>query len=394
GKLPYFILVRGFISRRDAAVRTLTTLRFYWNSKHGPEPEAAGYHGLFYHLLDMKKGRRAKMSELSVFDTAVLLAGAFTASSYFDDETPDENEIRELTEALYRRVDWPWALGGGNILHQYWLPERGFSKNSWKGFNEAFIAYIMAMGSPTFPLQAESYTEWTKTFRMVSSYGFDYLFAGPLLHHQLPHIWLDLKNLSDRFMSEKGTDYFENASKATQVQRQYAIDNPGRFRGYGKNCWGLTYCDGPGPGTMYVRGEERKVFGLAYRGAPDGPDDGTVSPWAAICSLPFAPAIVLPLIEYLFRETDLFIANSYGFRSAYNPSICPKSYNVFGWKSPWHTGINQGPALPMIENYRTGLIWNLMKENQYAAIGLKRAGFEGGWLDKVESSTEERAGYY
>lgn len=128
---------RGFISRRDAAVRTLTTLRFFWNSKHGPEPEAAGYHGFFYHLLDMKKGRRARMSELSVFDTAVFLSGAFTVSSYFDNETAEENEIRELTEVLYRRADWTWAMGGGNTLRQYWLPETGFSKNNWKGFNEA-----------------------------------------------------------------------------------------------------------------------------------------------------------------------------------------------------------------------------------------------------------------
>lgn len=246
----------------------------------------------------------------------------------------------------------------------------------------------MGLGSPTFPLPGECFTEWTRSFRMESSYGFDYLYAGPLLHHQLPHIWYDLKNIHDAFMSDKGLDYFDNASRATHVQRQYAIDNPGQFRGYGKNCWGLTSCDGPGPGTMYVRGEEMKVFGFAQRGAPQGPDDGTVSPWAAICSLPFAPEIVMQLIDYLFRETDLFIANSYGFRSAYNPSICNKPYNVFGWKSPWHTGINQGPALPLIENFRSGLIWNLIKENPYVANGLKKAGFKGGWLDKVETLAE------
>jgi hypothetical protein len=113
---------------------------------------------------------------------------------------------------------------------------------------------------------------------------------------------------------------------------------------------------------------------------PYGPDDGTIAPWAVVASLPFAPEIVLPAIDYLVHQVDLKMGNPYGFRASFNPTYPTTSGNPYGWVSPWHYGINQGPIIPMIENYRTGLLWRLMRGCPYVVTGLRRAGFTGGWL--------------
>jgi hypothetical protein len=177
-------------------------------------------------------------------------------------------------------------------------------------------------------------------------------------------------------MRDKGIDYFENSRRATYAQQQYAIKNPLDFEGYGRHCWGITASDGPGPGTLKVNGIERQFFGYLGRGIPYGPHDGTLAPWAVASSLPFAPEIVLPTLEYCIDQVKLTEFNPYGFKATY-PA---KSSNPHGWISPWHYGLNQGPIVLMIENYRTGLLWQLMRSCPYIVDGLRRAGFAGGWL--------------
>ena len=181
-------------------------------------------------------------------------------------------------------------------------------------------------------------------------------------------------------MREKGIDYFENSRRATYVHQQYAIDNPLKFEGYGECCWGITASDGPGPNTLKVNGIQRQFFDYMGRGVPYGPDDGTIAPWAVVASLPFAPEIVLPTLDYFINQAKLTEANPYGFKATYNPTYPVKSNNPSGWVSPWHYGLNQGPIVLMIENYRTGLLWQLMRESPYIISGLRRAGFRGGWL--------------
>ena len=178
----------------------------------------------------------------------------------------------------------------------------------------------------------------------------------------------------------KGIDYFENSRRATYVQQQYAMDNPLKFAGYGRYCWGITASDGPGPDTIKVNGIERQFFDYLGRGVPYGPDDGTIAPWAVVASLPFAPEIVLPAIDYYINQVKLTESNPYGFKATFNPTYPVKSSNPYGWVSPWHYGLNQGPIVLMIENYRTGLLWRLMRDCPYIASGLRRAGFGGGWL--------------
>jgi hypothetical protein len=371
---------RGFITRAAAVDRVLATLRFFWNSRQSSEPDATGYHGFYYHFLDMQTGRRAWQCELSTGDSAILLAGALTAGAYFDADTTEETEIRALADALYRRADWPWAQNGGVTVTHGWKPESGFLEYRWEGYDEALVLYVLALGSPTHPLGEESYAAWAATYEWKSSYGYDYLYAGPLFTHQISHVWIDFRGIQDAFMRDRGIDYFENTRRATYVQQRYAIENPLEFLHYGKDCWGITASDGPGPETIKLNGIERRFFDYLARGVPYGPDDGTVAPWAVVSSLPFAPEIVLPAIDYLVHQVDLKVGHRYGFKATFNPTYPDKTGNPHGWVSPWHYGINQGPINPMIENYRTGLVWRLMRNCPYIVTGLRRAGFTGGWL--------------
>jgi hypothetical protein len=371
---------RGFITRAAAVERTLATLRFYWNSPQGPEPDATGYRGFYYHFLDMQTGRRAWQCELSTVDSTFLLAGALTAGIYFDADNPDEQEIRTVATALYRRADWSWALNEGTTVTHGWKPECGFLDCRWEGYDEAMLLYILGLGSPDHPLPEISYTAWASTYRWERNYGYEYLYAGPLFTHQLSHIWIDFRGIQDAFMREKGIDYFENSRRATYVQQQYASDNPLKFTGYNSWCWGITASDGPGPATLNVNGIDRQFFDYLGRGVPDGPDDGTLAPWAVVASLPFAPEIVLPTLDYCINKIKLTENNLYGFKATFNLTYPAKSDHPAGWVSPWHYGLNEGPVILMIENYRTGLLWRLMRDCPYIVNGLLRAGFDGGWL--------------
>ncbi|WP_296737250.1 glucoamylase family protein [Mesorhizobium sp.] len=368
---------RGFATRAAAVERTLATLRFFWNAPHGPQPDATGYKGFYYHFLDMKTGRRVWNCELSTIDTALLLAGVLAAGAYFDQDDESELEIRRLADALYRRADWLWALNGGSAITHGWRPETGFLPYRWEGYDEALILYVLGLGSPTHPLPPESYAAWLSTYVWKKIYGREMVYAGPLFIHQFSHVWIDFRGIRDAFMRDHDSDYFLNSREATYLQRDYAVRNPRRLIGYGENCWGVTASDGPGP--IAPAPHRRRYFGYLARGAPYGPDDGTLSPWAAIASLPFAPEIVLPALRH-FHDMDLHAGNPYGFTASFNPTIATADGRSCGWVSPDHVGINQGPIAPMIENYRSDFLWRLMRGVPAIATGLRRAGFSGGWL--------------
>ncbi len=283
---------RGFITRAKAAERALTTLRFFWQSEQSPEPGATGYKGFYYHFLDMRSGARAFQCELSTVDSALLLAGMLTCAAYFDGVTAVEREIRELADRLYARVDWRWAQNGGATLTHGWKPESGFLPYRWEGYDEALLLYVLGLGSPTYPLPAESYRAWASTYEWMTVYDTEYLYAGPLFTHQLSHVWIDFRGIQDEFMREHRLDYFENSRRATFVQQQYAMHNPGGFEHYGELCWGITASEGPGEITRKLNGIERRFFDYVARAVPYGPDDGTIAPWGVVASLPFAPEIV------------------------------------------------------------------------------------------------------
>jgi hypothetical protein len=371
---------RGFISREEAAAKTLATLRFFRNSAQGSEPDASGYKGFYYHFLDMSTGRRVWKCELSTVDTALLFAGMLTAGAYFIHEREDENEIRQLAERLYRRADWQWAANGNATVSMGWTPESGFLGYSWAGYDEALILYLLALGSPTHPLPAESYQAWASAYQWREIYGYEYLHAGPLFIHQLSHLWVDFRSIQDAFMRDRHIDYFENSRRATYVQREYAIRNPCDFEGYGDRCWGLTATDGPGPATRTILGRQVQFFDYVARGVPEGPDDGTIAPWVVAASLPFSPEIVIPALENFIDEVKLKEANPYGFKAAFNPTFHVEG-SPCGWISPCHFGLNEGPIVLMVENYRSGFLWTLMRRCPAVVRGLRRAGFTNGWLE-------------
>ena len=367
-----------FISREEAVELVLTTLRFFWHSPQGTESDATGYKGFYYHFLHMDSGRRAWNCELSTIDSSILIAGALAAATYFDHETEPEHEARKLADDLYRRMDWTWTLNGDGKVLMAWKPEYGFEPWCWEGYNEAILLHVLGLASPTHPLPRETYKAFTSSYVWKEIYGREFLYSGPLFIHQLSHCWIDFRDIHDDFMLDKGIDYFENSRRATYIQQEYAKRNPNQFRGYGENAWGITASDGPGSAMLKVDGIERRFFDYEARGVPFGPDDGTIAPWAAVASLPFAPEIVLPALQY-FNEKYPEMTSKYGFKCSFNPTF-QQDESEKGWISKGYYGLDQGPVVLMIENYRTGFFWELMKRCPYIKYGLRLAGFKGGWL--------------
>jgi hypothetical protein len=364
---------RGFITRAEAAKRTLTTLRFFAQSAQSREVDATGYKGFYYHCLDMNSGARTWRSELSTVDSALLFGGMLTAGTYFG------GEVRDLAEELYGRADWQWAQNGRATVTHGWKPRAGFLPYRWQGYDEAMLLYVLGLGSPTHALPRESYQAWASTYEWTRVYDIEYLYAGPLFTHQLSHVWIDFRGIQDAFMREHGIDYFENSRRATLVHQQYAIHNPNDYAHYGVLCWGMSASEGPGNTTRTIDGKTRRFFDYAARGVPHGPDDGTIAPWSVVASVPFAPEITLPTIED-FTHWRRVGEHAYGFKAAFNPTFPDPDGQPNGWVSPYHVGINEGPIVAMIENYRTGLVWQLTRECRFVVDGLRAAGFTGGWL--------------
>ncbi len=368
----------GYITRDEAAERVRTTLQFFHDSEQSNAPDATGYRGFYYHFLDMETGQRAMECELSTIDTTFLLAGALLAAQYFDRVDPVETDIRTLADTLYCRADWQWATNGNKAgVSHGWTPEKGFLKAHWQGYNESLLLYILALGSPTFPIGPEHYDFWLGTYRWKKLYGIEHLWCGPLFVHQFSHAWVDFRGIQDAYMRAKGIDYFENSRRATYVQQAYAVRNARGRHGYGDRCWGITASDGPGPAQHVVNGKAIDFYHYCARSVPWGPDDGTLAPWSVAASLPFAPDIVLPTLRH-FDANVPHCQGDYGFFASFNATF-PNGNSP--WTSTDYYGIDQGPVVLMIENYRNGLLWRLMRDCEYITHGLRRCGFTGGWLD-------------
>jgi hypothetical protein len=368
---------RGWLEREDAAARTLTTLRFLEASAQGPGMGTSGHKGFYYHFLDRETGKRVWQSEVSPIDTSLLLAGVLLAAAYFTDTSSTEAELRSLAGELYDRVDWDWARDGGLTVAQGWKPECGFFHYSWAGYNEAALLYVLGLASSTHPLTAASYAAWTATYQWECIYGHNLLYAGPLFIHQFSHAWIDFRRIQDCFMREKRTDYFENSCRAVDVQREYARRDPNEYGNYGLDCWGLSAGNGPGGQTVLAHGKRRRFLEYAARGVPYGPDDGTIAPGAALASLPFAPTSALLAVRH-FLELYPEWEETWRLPSGFNPAA--PGADSRGWISQGAYGLDQGIAVLMIENYRSGLVWKLMRGSSPIRTGLTRAGFEGGWL--------------
>lgn len=365
---------RGWISREEAAKITLNMLRFYIDSSQSADTNAAGYKGFYYHFHRMNSGTREWKCELSSVDTGLLMMGIVFGRNYYINDNETEKEIRLLSTNLLERVDWNFMEmpGTGDFAHTIsmgWYPEKGQHHMGWKGYNEALFLYILAAGSGMENVE-RSYSAWLNGYKWKTPYeGLSHAAFPPLFGHQFSHAFIDFRGLADSYMKEKGIDYFENSRRATYVQRNYAIENPHGWVGYDSLCWGVTACDGP---TDKYNFDDKRFIGYAGRGS-SGPDynyfdDGTIAPYAALSSLPFAPEIVLPTIKSMIERNGNRIWGKYGFYDAFN--------HTANWVNDDFIGIAQGPMLIMIENFRTGLVWNYVMKDPIIQKGLNKLGYE------------------
>ncbi|RZM18725.1 MAG: Tat pathway signal protein, partial [Sphingomonas sp.] len=362
---------------------------FFAIAPMGPEPTGnSGYKGFFYHFLGITKGQRFARAELSTIDTALLLGGMLFAQSWFDGDHPEEQRIRALVDQIYGAVDWTWITPRAPFLSMGWHPESGFIASDWNIYNEGMLMYLLALGSPTHPLPPSTWGALTAQFE--PSWRGDHLHYPPMFVHQYSHVWVDFRGIRDAYIATKGIDYFENSKRATIAQRDYAIANAGGFAGYGPDIWGLTACDGPGDFKATIGGRAREFFSYSERG-PGARDDGTLAPTAAVGSIVFAPDLVIPAITAMHDRYGKGIYGKYGFFDAFNPTLTEMGEPLkhgrivpgVGWVDVDYLGIDQGPIVAMIENWRTGMVWNTMRRNPHIRRGLDRAGFTGGWLARV-----------
>jgi hypothetical protein len=383
----------GYIPREAASERVLTTLRFFWQLPQGPAASGTGgYHGFFYHFVDQSTGLRYQTVELSTVDTALLLAGVLFCREYFDGTGTVEPAIRAYADSLYRRTEWDWARPRPPLIAMGWTPENGFHQLDWRGYNEAMLVYVLALGSPTHAIAPEAWPAWASTYQWGSYYGQAHVGFAPLFGHQYSHVWIDFRGIADAYMRARGIDYAENTRRATYGQRSYARANPNGWTGYDANVWGLSASDGPADVTRTVGGRERRFFTYSARGADftEVRDDGTLAPTAAAGSLPFAPEIVGPALVAMRERYGEGAFGQYGFLDAFNPTwrwtdtpvqmgrVIPEK----GWFDTDYLGIDQGPIIAMIANYRSELVWRFMRKSPYVIQGLRRAGFTGGWLEQ------------
>jgi hypothetical protein len=366
---------RGWVSRRAAAERVLTTLRFLRDSEQGTDRAATGHMGFYYHFLDMASGRRVWDCELSLIDTTLLIAGVLVVGRYFDGDGA-EAEIRMLAGALYERVDWRWAQSDSPALSQGWKPECGFLHYGWEGYNEATILYVLGLGSPTHPLSDSSLKSWTMTYQWENLLGSDLLYSGPLFTHLFSHAWIDFRGIRDAFMREKNCDYFENTRRAIAIQRAYAEHNAHGFAGYERDLWGISAGDGPVDDGLREHVRDNRYLGYMARGVPYGPDDGTLSPWAMLATLPFEHDAALAGTRRLLQAFPQ-VCRENRFVSGFNPTLMTANGP---WLSEGWYGLDQGLLVMMLENARSDFVWSLLRGSPDVRRGLERAGFSGGWL--------------
>ncbi len=355
----------GWVTRAAGRTRVLTTLQTFWTQPQGLGTSGTiGYKGLYYHFLDMNTATRTWTSELSTIDTALLFAGIIDAKQYFSTSDPLDIQVRALADSIVHRADWTFMYNGLGI-RMGWKPETGFNGfGTWVGYNEAMILYILALGSPTHPVSASSWFTWTSGYDWLTQYGYTYVNFPPLFGHQYSHCWIDFRSNQDIYMQSKGITYFENSRRATLAQREYCIDNPGGFVGYGADLWGLTASDDP--------------FGYVAHGAPPAQDDnGTITPTAAASSIVFAPEVVIPTLHFMYDNYQATLWGAYGFKDAFNLTV--------GWWDTDYLGIDQGPIILMIENFLTESVWARFMQNADVQSGLALAGFDPATSAQVRS---------
>ncbi len=331
---------QNWIDKSQARERALNTLRFF-------DARAYQQRGWYYHWLDAKSGERRWNSEVSSIDTALLLGGVLTVRQCFRDDA----EIVRLASRIYQRVDFRWMLNGHpHLLSHGWKPESGFLRARWDTYSENLILYLLAIGSPTYPISPESwYALWRDRYRYEGHSYFTSI-GVPLFMHQYSHAWVDFRNR--REARGDRIDYFQNSVAATLAHRAFCINLRHDFPAFGPDMWGITASD------------SAKGY-LAWGGPPRDPDiDGTLVPSAAGGSLMFTPELATQALQAMHNKYGDKIYGKYGFVDAFNPKT--------GWTDTDVIGINVGIILLSAENSRTGNIWRWFMQNREIPLAMNR----------------------
>lgn len=317
--------------------RVRETLRFLWQ-------KLPNQHGFYYHFIDTNTGERQWNCEISSIDTSLLLCGVLTARQHFADA-----EIQDLAIKIYERVDWPWMLNGGKTFSMGWHLESGFLNARWEHYCELMMIYLLAIGSPTHPVPAETWNAWTRP--KVRLFGLEYISGkDPLFTHQYSQAWFDFRGKRDAY-----ANYFENSVKATAAHKQFCLSLRGEFPDYSGHLWGITASDS-------AAGYE------AWGGPPRlGQLDGSVVPCAPGGSLSFLYPDCMQVLRTM-RERYPKAWGRYGLVDAFNP--------LTNWYNPDVLGIDLGITMLMAEDQRTGLVWNTFMKNKEAQRGMERAGVQ------------------
>jgi hypothetical protein len=328
---------RGYKKKEEIAERIRATLRFLWQ-------KLPHEHGFYYHFIDMNTGERQWKCEISSIDTSLLLCGVLTARQHFAD-----SEIQDLATKIYERVDWPWMLNGGKTLSMGWHPESGFLDARWNHYCELMMIYLLALGSPTHSILAETWKAWTRP--TVKFYGLEYISGNdPLFTHQYSQAWFDFRRKRDAY-----ANYFENSAKATIAHKRFCLSLRGEFPDYSDHLWGITASD--------------SAAGYQAWGGPPriGDLDGSVVPCAAGGSLPFLTPECMQVLRAM-KERYPKAWGHYGFVDAFNP--------LTSWYDADVLGIDLGITMLMAENLRSGFVWNTFMKNKEAQRGMEKAGFQ------------------
>jgi hypothetical protein len=357
---------RNFITREQALLRFEKIVTYL--------EKADRFHGAWPHWLVGKTGKVYPFSKKDdggdLVETAFLIQGLLTVKQYFSNGSEREISLCNKIQKLWEEVEWDWyTKGGEDVLYWHWSPNYNWDMNfKVGGYNECLIMYVLAAASPTHPIKKSVYEKgWALNGNItkdtiyygleteLNHYEHDKAPVGPLFWAHYSYLGLNPKGLKDQF-----ADYWKLNQNHALIHYKYCVDNPMGFEGYGEECWGLTSSYSP----------------KGYAGHRPGNDLGVISPTAAISSIPYTPKESIKFIRYLYTKQDSLIGK-------YGP------YDAFSlekkWYLPRYLAIDQGPIPVMIENYRTGLLWNLFMHNEDVQRGLKKLNFTSPYLKEKEN---------
>lgn len=347
---------RGYITREEGLKRIVQMVSFLEN--------ADSFHGAFPHWWNGESGKVKPFTEkddgADLVETAFLVQGLLVAHQYYIKGTEAEQNLAKRIDKIWKSVEWNWFQNGKDVLYWHWSPTHTWQMNfPVHGYNECLIMYLLAAASPTHGIDAQVYHKgWAENGAIiwpheVEGYKLNMRYqstqAGPLFWAHYSFLGLNPNGLKDRY-----ADYFQEMKNYTLINRAYCIRNPGKYKGYGTDCWGLT--------ASY------SVNGYASHAPSEAKDYGVIAPTAALSSIVYTPEASIQVMRHLYVSLKDKIWGKYGFYDAFSETS--------NWYPQRYLAIDQGPIVVMIENYRSGLIWKLFMSHPDVQKGLDKLGFE------------------